>query len=188
MIASRFFLLVPACALVVLLASTAHVRAQPTAARGQQLINKEPAIKAKFVALQRALWTWPPAAAPAPGMPFKIGILGNDPFQQGQINHLDQRLAGERDVVVLRFAKVDEYEPCHILVVSKAEDLQPALEQTQGGNVLVIAQAPGAAKQGAVMNLPIVQNRVKMEINLSAAKKASLKPESGLLRIAEIIR
>lgn len=172
---------VPILMLVVLMVGTSNVR-------GQELINQEPEIKAKLVALQRRLWTWPSAATPAAGAPFKIGILGNDPFQLGQINYLDQRLAAEKNVLVLRLANVNAYEPCHILVVSQAEDLQPALERTQGESVLIIAQSPGLAKQGAVMNLPVVQNRVKMEINLGAAKKAGLTPNPGLLRSAEIIR
>jgi hypothetical protein len=54
--------------------------------------------------------------------------------------------------------------------------------------VLVIGQSPGLARQGAVMNLSVVQNRVKMEINLSAATRAGLTPNPGLLRSAEILR
>jgi hypothetical protein len=156
--------------------------------RGQEVINQEPEIKAKIVDLMRKLWTWPPAAAPAAGAPFKIGILGNDPFRQDGINHLDRRLAAEKNVVIERFPNVGAYQPCHMLIVSDAADLQPALQQTQGQSVLVIALAPGLAQQGAVMNLPVVQNKVKMEINVKAANKAGLTPNPGLLRSAEVFR
>lgn len=151
--------------------------------RAQGAVNRAPAIRAKLVDLQRKLWTWP---AP-PGVPFKIGILGNDPFQQGQINHLDKRLAGEKNVRVIRLANIDAYAPCHILVVSQAADLKAALKKTQGSGVLIIAQGPGLAEQGAVVNFPVVQNRVNIEINMTAAEKAGLKPDPGLVRHAKII-
>jgi hypothetical protein len=173
-----------ACSMMVvgLTLGASSVRGQP------QVINQEPEIKAKIVSLLRKLWEWPPDAAPAQGAPFKIGIVGNDPFQQGNINHLDRILSGERNVSVQRFENVDAYQPCHMLVVSQAADLAPALQKTRGQSVLVIAQAPGLAQQGAVMNLPIVQNRVRMEINLKAAKAADLTPNPGLLRSATLIQ
>ncbi len=174
-------LLVPLLLAAVLMVGAASVR-------GQEVINQEPEIKAKIVDLMRKLWTWPPAAAPAAGAPFKIGILGNDPFRQDGINHLDRRLAAEKNVVVERFPNVGAYQPCHILIVSDAADVPPALEKTRGQSVLVIALAPGLAQQGAVMNLPVVQNNVKMEINLKAANKAGLTPNPGLLRSAEVFR
>jgi hypothetical protein len=174
-------LLVPRLLAVVLLVGASD-------ARGQEVINQEPEIKAKIVDLMRKLWTWPPAVAPAAGAPFRIGILGNDPFRQGGINHLDRRLAAEKHVVVARFPNVGAYQPCHMLIVSDAANLQPALEKTRGQSVLVIALAPGLAEQGAVLNLPVVQNKVKMEINLNAANKAGLTPNPGLLRSAEVFR
>lgn len=177
--------IVPMLVVAVLAIDAANGRAQPRAQ--PPMINNEPAVRAKFVDLMRSLWDWPPAAAPSAGAPFKIGILGNDPFQQGQINHLDKRLAGKKDVLVTRFAKADAIAPCHILVVSQAADLAAALKKTQKESVLVIAQAPGLAQQGAVLNLPAVQNKVEMEINLSAAKKAGLTPDPRLLRIAKKI-
>ena len=87
--------------LLILLASL-MTRASITHGQ-QQLINKEPEIKAGLVAILGKLLTWPPTVAPAAGAPLKIGVLGADPFQQGGVNHLDKRLAGQ-NVVVERFA------------------------------------------------------------------------------------
>jgi len=159
----------------------------PPDVRGQEGISDELEIKAGLIALQSRLWTWPPGAAPAPGMPFKLGLLGKDPFQQAAVNHLTKSAAGQ-NLVVERFADIDAYRPCQILFVSQAADLPAALAKVQGQNVLVITQAPGLAKQGAVLNLVVVQNRVKMEINMSAARNAGLTPNHGLVRNAEIVQ
>jgi hypothetical protein len=172
--------IVPLLAFAVLVLATPSLRAQ-------EVINREPEMRATFVDLQRVLWKWPGTAPPP--TPFTIGILGKDPFQQGQINYLDRRLAGKRNVRVTRFANVDALVPCHILVVSQAADLKPALKKTRGAAVLVIAQAPGLAEQGAVLNLLVVQNELAMEINMIAANQAGLTPDPRLLRMAdEIIR
>ena len=146
------------------------------------MINQEPEIKAGVVAILGRLWTWPPSAAPAAGAPLRIGVLGNDPFRQGNVNFLDEKTAG-KNVVVARFATVDDYEPCHILVVSEAADLPSALKKTQGQHVLVVSQAPGLAEKGAMLNLVVRQNRVRMEINLANSKRAGLKPHPGVLRM-----
>jgi hypothetical protein len=155
--------------------------------RGQDGISEELQIKAGLIALQCRLWTWPPGAAPAPGMPFKLGVLGKDPFQQDAVNHLTKSAAGQ-NLVVERFADIEACQPCHILFVSQAADLPAALVKVQGQPVLVITHAPGLAKQGAVLNLVVVQNRVKMEINMSAARNAGLTPNHGLVRNAEIVQ
>jgi hypothetical protein len=120
-------------------------------------------------------------------------VLGEDPFEQGGVNHLSQELAKRlpgRKVVIERFATVDAYRACHILVIAQTADQKAAFAKTHGQPVLSIAQAPGLAKQGAVINLIVVQNRIKMEINPDAAKRADLEINSSLYRLpsVEIIR
>jgi len=151
------------------------------------VINKGPEIKAGIVAILGRFVTWPAGVAPSGGAPIRIGVLGSDPFQQDTVNHLDRKLAGQ-NVVIERFADIDEYRRCHILVVSKAADFQPVLEKTQGQNVLVIAEAPGLAKEGAVINL-VVQpqlNRIQMEINPAAAKVAGLTIDPRVYRLSMV--
>lgn len=177
----------PLLAVAVLLLGASNARSLPGAQT--RTIDTAPEKRAIFVDNQRKLWTWPPAAAPRAGAPFTIGILGNDPFQQGAVNHLDQRIAGQKNVVAVRFANINAIAPCHILVVSQAADLAPALEKTKGTSTLVIAQEKGLAEKGAMLSLPVVQNRFQIEINLIEAQKAGLTPNPGLVRMAtEVIR
>lgn len=153
--------------------------------RGQPVINKEPEIKAGLVDVLGKLSTWPPAVAPAEGAPLKIGVLGADPFQQGGVNYLDKRLAGQ-NVVVERFATVDKYQPCHILVVSPEVDLQAVLARMPTQGVLVIAQSAGLARQGAVINLVVEQNRVRMEVNPDEAKRRGLTIDPRIYNLAMV--
>ena len=172
---------VPLFVIAVLLLGASDVRTL-LGAQPPPMINKEPEIRAGLVALQPKLWTWPPAAAPRAGAPHNVGILGEDPFQ------LAQKLAANNNVKAVNFANAAAIKPCHILVVSPTTDLQAALKAA-GAGVLVIGQAPGLAQQGAVLNLPVKQNKVQIEINMIEAKKAGLKPDPGLIRAAaEVIK
>lgn len=175
-------LVVPVLILAVLVLSASD-------GRGQQVVSKEPEIKAGLVAILGKLLTWPPAVAPAAGAPLKIGVLGADPFQQSGVNHLDKRLAGQ-NAVVERFDTVDKYQPCHILVVAPDVDLQTVLARLPSQGVLVIAQSAGLAKQGAVINLVVEENRVRMEVNPDEAKRRGLAvdPRIYTLTMVKVVR
>jgi hypothetical protein len=153
--------------------------------RSQELTSREAEIKAGLVAIQGKLWTWPPAVAPAGGAPLKIGVLGPDPFQQGDVNQLDKKLAGQ-NIAVERYATADKIQPCHILFVSQAAELPPALEKVPTRNVLIIAQAPGLAKRGAVINLVVEGNRVRMEVNPDEAKRRGLTVDPRIYNLSMV--
>jgi len=172
--------MVPLLAIAVLVLGASNVRAA-------EMTSKEPEIKAGIVAILGKFVRWPTGAAPSGGAPIKIGVLGSDPFQQGAVNHLDRKLAGQ-NVEIERFADISKYRPCHILIVSGSADLQPVLAKTQGQHVLVVAGAPGLAKEGAVINL-VVQpqlNRLQMEINPAAAKLAGLTIDPRVYRLSMV--
>ncbi|MFZ2220492.1 MAG: YfiR family protein, partial [Rhodoferax sp.] len=54
----------------------------------------------------------------------------------------------------------------------------------RGVPALLIAETPGALKQGAMLNMNLVQGRVTFEANLVAARSARLALSSKLLRLA----
>ena len=162
--------IVPLVISAVLVLDASNVRAADT-------IDTGPEKKAKIIAFLPSFFDWPAGAAPGPGAPIKVGVLGRDPFQQGAVNHLDQELPGGK-FVIERFPDIDKYRPCHILVVSSLADLKPVLEKTREQAVLVIAD--GLAGDGAVMNLVFLRqlNRLQIEFNPAAAKLAGLKTKN----------
>jgi hypothetical protein len=154
-----------------------------------QVIDTAPEKKAKIVALLPNFFEWPQDVKPVGGAPYKIGVLGSDPFKQGAVNHLDKQAAGGK-IVIERFADIGNYRPCHILVVSSSADLKPVLEKTREQPVLVVAEAPGLAKEGAVVNLVFVRqiNRLQIEFNPAEAKLAGLKTKNRFESISKKIQ
>ncbi|MCA9122560.1 MAG: YfiR family protein [Planctomycetaceae bacterium] len=147
-------------------------------------INREAELKGKMVGILGSLVTWPPNAAPSAAKPLTIGVLGNNPFVDGGgVDYLQQKLAGTNSLV-LKFADVNAYKDCHILVVAGNADLKQALEKTAGKPVLVVSEAAGLAKQGAAINLvfDMVSNKIRLEINPATARNAGVQINQGLLR------
>jgi hypothetical protein len=171
----------------------AHVVAQ------EGVISREYAIKAGVIGLLGKCVTWPEDVAPSPGDPLKIGILGKDPFFENGVNQLDRAVAEENlkggNIIVKRFHSANDYEPCHILFVSRlaadgsaetmADRIKAARQITDGTTVLLMGESTGVAHQGAIANLLFdrTTNLIRLEINPDAAARARLKLSPDLLRL-----
>jgi hypothetical protein len=132
---------------------------------------------------------WPARSNEPPGSPFGICVVGKDPFGQT----LDDVVRGEslrgRQLVVRRFRDVREIDDCRILFIarSEADRLDQTLQALRGRNVLTVTDIEGAERRGAIIVLVNHDNRIRMRINLSAAKASNLVISSKLLRPAEVI-
>ena len=132
---------------------------------------------------------WPAQAFESPDSPFVIGIVGEDPVG----DTLEAVVRGEsvhgHRLEVKRFGKSAEIDHCHILFIGRAEaaQLEPAMAAIRGRNVLSVTDIDGAEHRGAVIVLFNESNRIRMRINVAAAKAGNLVISSKLLRPAEIV-
>ena len=132
---------------------------------------------------------WPLRAYDSPGAPFVIGVVGDDPF--GKI--LDEVIAGEslggHPLVVRRFRNPEDISACNILFIGRSEAarLDETLKVLQGRSVLTVTDIAGAEHRGAIIALVNENNRIRMRINVAAAKASNLVISSKLLRPAEVI-
>ena len=132
---------------------------------------------------------WPAQAFASQRSPLVIGVLGSDPFGAA----LDEVVRGEvvngRTLEVRRYQRVEEVKDCHILFISRSE--RPRLEQIlahlQGRSVLTVSDLEDFARQGGVIRFVLVEDKVRLRINLEAAKAAGLTISSKLLRPAQIV-
>jgi len=153
-------------------------------------------LKAVFVYNFTKFVTWPAEAEDATNSPFVIGIVGEDPFG----TTLDTAVRGEsvrhHPIVVQRFHSDQDIAPCNILFIARSEKdrLKAVLQKVRSQPVLTVADTAGAAEQGVMINLSVVQNsakmeiNVKMEINESAVKSGGLKVSAKLLNLAKMVK
>jgi hypothetical protein len=132
---------------------------------------------------------WPKGAYDTPQAPFVICILGDDPFGKTIDDVVRGESIGPHSLVVRRFKEPQETGDCKILFIGRSESrrLDDALAAVHGQNVLTVTDIEGAEKQGAIIVLFNDNNRIRMRINLAAAKSQQLVISSKLLRPAEVV-
>jgi hypothetical protein len=146
-------------------------------------------LKAVFLFNFAQFVEWPPEAFPEAQTPLIIGVLGEDPFGI----YLDDTVRGEkvnnRPLIVQRYHRLDEIKTCHILFVSQSEAnrLEPIFTSLKGRNTLTVSDAVGFAQRGGMIRFVTERNKIRLRINLEAAKAANLTISSKLLRPADIV-
>jgi hypothetical protein len=132
---------------------------------------------------------WPAAAWDSPNAPFSICIVGDDPFG----NILDDVVRGEsikgHQLVVRRFQPGEAVAGCNILFIGRSEaaNLPQILGTLRGRSVLTVTDTASAESREAIIVLVTENNRVRMRINVAAARANNLVISSKLLRPAEVV-
>jgi uncharacterized protein DUF4154 len=128
---------------------------------------------------------WPATPTQPPRTSFLICVLGQDHFGGA----LDKVVAGERinrlPVTVKHVNAVDEAASCQILFIDGSEQrrLSSLLSKLNPG-VLTVSDMPGFLDRGGMIEFQLVNDRVRFEVNLSAAEKSGLSLSSDLLKVA----
>ena len=132
---------------------------------------------------------WPPEAFADDTAPFVLGILGKDPFRS-DIDIIKGKTIKGRKLVVRYCSSIQEVTGCHLLFICSSETNNlPQILHSLRPHILTIAEASGFIEQNGMINLVSEQKVsgsqvVTFEINQEAAKKANLKFDTQLLKLA----
>ena len=156
---------------------------------GQSPPTREYQVKAVFLFNFTQFVDWPPAAFPEDTASLVIGVLGDDPFGP----YLDDIVRGEqvnnRRLTVKRYRRPEDVRACQVLFISRSEDknLDKVLAAVRGADVLTVSDADAFASRGGMIQLATEQGKIRLKINVDAARASSLTISSKLLRSAEIV-
>jgi len=119
------------------------------------------------------------------GVTLNLCILGVDPFGK-ELDALQGGGAGTRSLAVHRKPGGEGLKGCQVVFVAASAigSLPRVLEEVRDRPTLVIADSPGAARQGVALNMLVVQDKIRFEANLQAVRTARLSLSSKLLRLA----
>jgi len=175
---------------IVLVASllTAGVRASAQNADSE---SSEYLIKAGFIYNFGKLVEWPGSAFAQATAPLIIGVLGNDNFAATLEHVVDGKKIDARSFVVKRLRWSKDFTcSCHILFIASAESLHAdeVLQAQKNTSVLTIAETPGFARRGGVINFTLEDSKVRFEVNVDAAHQVGLNISSRLLSLAKIVQ
>lgn len=159
-------------------------------------VASEYEVKAAFLYNFIKFVEWPPKAFPKQSSPIIIGILGDDdPFLDPvtRINYLNQtvrdKMINGRTIVVERSDRIGNLKNCQLLFIAKSErnHMKEIFSSINGMNILTVGETDNFCANGGMINFYMQSEKVRFEINVSAAERASLRISSKLLSVAKII-
>jgi hypothetical protein len=153
-------------------------------------------LKAAFLYHLPDFVEWPTSAFAAPDSPFVLGILGEDPFGPELGNLIREKRVQGRPIQLRLLAEVRDAAGCHMLFISRSEQarLTEILEGLERLAILSVGdmESPGRdggfAREGGMINLVVVKEQVRIELNLEEARAAGLEVSSKLWRLATLVK
>lgn len=144
-------------------------------------------LKAAFLYNFASFTTWPADV----GNTLKLCIHGRDPFGP-ELDALQGKRVDHRQILIERKPPAGTLGSCQIVFIagSAANDIPATLESLGSTTpALTIADSPGAARHGVMLNMDVARDKITFAANLKAAQRARLVLSSKLLGLAtEVVR
>ncbi len=145
-------------------------------------------LKAVFLYSLGHFISWPPASIN--NGYFLICVLGQDPFQTSlELATVGKQLQGQP--VKLRYLKrVEEGLDCQIIFISQSEEpsLPNILPTLENYPILTVSDMTYFLSEGGMVRFIIKDDKVRLQINKTNAKKVGLAISSRLLAVADIFK
>jgi hypothetical protein len=128
---------------------------------------------------------WPTRAAESEGDPFGICVLGENPFGTAFEALAGQTINGHK-VVTWQISKAQDAEKCSVLFigVSEKERISIILAALKKFPILTVSDMPHFVTQGGMIQFVMRNNKIRFEVNRTAAEGAGLNLSSELLKVA----
>jgi len=141
----------------------------------------EASVKAAFVARFAEFVAWPPPDGGSGGA-LRVCLSPSHPFGS-RVREVtrDSRVRG-RSVAVRDLAPGANLGECDVLYVAPA-DIE-LLQRVQRLPILTIGDQPGFCRLGGIINLRVIDRRVRFEVGLDHARRVGLSLDPQLLRLA----
>ncbi|WP_164851264.1 YfiR family protein [Larkinella soli] len=158
-------------------------------ARAQPMPASEVSVKAVFIYNFTRFVEWPETAFSSPDAPFVIGIFGADPFGSVMAETVAGEKVGNHPIHVQRYRDPAGLADCHLVYVGsrEAEVVREMLASLGRRAVLTVGEAVPFNRMGGMIRFLTRNNKIRFEINASAARAVQLNISSKLLNVAEAV-
>lgn len=150
--------------------------------------NLEVAVKATYLCKLAEFVTWPSPADASPS--FDLCVVGLDPFGPILDRAAQSQTVHQKPIVVRRYEALSSNPGCHLIFAagSKSQPVAATLAAVNGTPVLTVTDGQTSPVATGIVNLMIVDGRVRFEIDQAAAVANHLVISSKLLSIAVQVR
>lgn len=158
----------------------------PCSAAGREFVAADPnKVKAAFLCNFVRYVTWPADVFANVRSPWRICILGSDPFGEVLEETFQDRTEQGRSFEIFRAKTLDKLPPCQIVFVAYPDVARrrAALIGLKNRPVLTVADAPEFLQEGGIIRFQ-VSDRVEISVNLDQARSVSLKIQTKMLEVS----
>ena len=119
-----------------------------------------------------------------------IGVLGEGKFGGDLAKTVEGKSVQCRPILVRQIQTPEDSGKCHILFIGSSEKagLVEILNRIKTKPVLTVGETDQFMEQGGVINFVKKEGKVRLEINLEAARQAKLEISSKLLSVADVVK
>jgi len=120
---------------------------------------------------------------------FTIAVLGRSGITDPLIEIAKEKKAQGKRIVIKEYDNINDVGDCQILFISgnNKQDVETAVSKMGDKPILIVAEQTDACAKGAHINFVISDNKLKFEMNPSAAAISGLKISSQLLQHAIVV-
>ena len=143
-------------------------------------------IKAAFLFNFAKFVDWPPEVFTDTNSPIVIGVLGKNVFGDYLKETIRDKSVRSRSFELKQFTSAIQATNCQILFISPElkENLPKIIAGLHNASILTVSETDQFIKAGGMVNFVIEDNKIRFQINDSAARKARLRISSKLLSLA----
>jgi len=146
-------------------------------------------VKAVFLVNFLSFADWPSGKlAPAPAR-LVIAVLGDPSFAAVVEKAAAGHNVGGRPIGVQAVDSPEQAAGAHLVFIaaSQGRRLPAVLRALSDATVLTVSDTDGFAQEGVAINLYTLDNRVRIEVNSTAAARAGVHLSANLMRLARIV-
>ncbi len=159
-----------------------------TIGRAQNSLS-ESQVKALFLFNFAKYVEWPAEAFSGPNAPITIGVVGASPCAQHLQKAVEGKVVSGRPLLIRQIEKPEDRGQCHILFISDSEKrhVGEILDQVKDLPILTVGESDQFAQAGGVIGFVKKEGKVRLAIDLKAARHAKLEISSKLLSVADTV-
>ena len=149
-----------------------------------QTPSAEYQVKAVFLFNFAQFVDWPTSAFPGAQAPIVIAVLGKDPFGAYLDNLVRGEVIGARPLAIRRCNRVEDLAGCHLVFISRSEnrEMETVLTKLKGQPLLTVSDVDTFTRSGGMVRFAMESGRIRLRINVEAARSSHLTISSKVLR------
>lgn len=169
----------------LLLALSLLLNAQPPA---QALTLEEQTVLAALALNIVRFTTWPDEAPQGMKDTIDFCVVGDNVVQQSFAS-IDRKAVGNKTLKMINLSRLSNFDQCDVLFISELKQniLLQVFVEIKKMPLLTIGAGDNFAKQGGMVGLENVNNKMTLHVNVTAVRDANLTISSRLLSLAKII-